>query len=477
MEIFLRTIIIKGKVEANKIVDNTISKLIDNERIVELAKSIRDAEKQVLDIFTMYKEKEEFKEKHLNIPNANAKKEYDFIFDTSEFQHIIIKEIRNIKDTGLEFDSETKRVYGIPKIANTIDLEIVFYSERDESKSEGIKIIPFIINPDPKDLWKNIPSDKNIRFHKEDAATYSNSFLDKKIVVASQRGRSHAQNGSCRDDDFKVAKLSDNWEIIAVADGAGSAKYSRQGSKFATEFITTCFDETSLISLTANIKNIFSDKEINEDLNEDEQKQKQEEFEKNRLSYKSAIINILYKQILALHNNLIEFSKMEEINLKDLHTTLIFVLCKKFDFGYIVLSFGVGDCPINMISSDNKTIELLNTLDIGESSGGTRFITMPEIFNDKATIPMQERFKIYKTDNFSKLFLMTDGIYDPKFTTENKLEDLDTWNKFLRDLKGENEDENAVDFENDTNIEKQLLKWTEFWSKGEHDDRTLAIIY
>ena len=72
---------------------------------------------------------------------------------------------------------------------------------------------------------------------------------------------------------------------------------------------------------------------------------------------------------------------------------------------------------------------------------------------------------------------MTDGIYDPKFVTENKLEDLDTWNIFLKDLDGNNEDSAKVNFEDDSEIEKQLLNWMDFWSKGNHDDRTLVIIY
>ncbi|MNY17651.1 hypothetical protein D3C86_1509790 [compost metagenome] len=72
---------------------------------------------------------------------------------------------------------------------------------------------------------------------------------------------------------------------------------------------------------------------------------------------------------------------------------------------------------------------------------------------------------------------MTDGIYDPKFVTENKLEDLDTWQSFIRDLEGENEDNIKVNFIEDENIQDQLLDWMDFWSKGNHDDRTLAIIY
>jgi len=72
---------------------------------------------------------------------------------------------------------------------------------------------------------------------------------------------------------------------------------------------------------------------------------------------------------------------------------------------------------------------------------------------------------------------MTDGIYDPKFVVEKKLEDLEAWQHFLADLDGENEDKVKVDFTNETEVKKTLSRWMDFWSKGNHDDRTLAIIY
>jgi hypothetical protein len=148
-------------------------------------------------------------------------------------------------------------------------------------------------------------------------------------------------------------------------------------------------------------------------------------------------------------------------------------LVKKFNFGYVVLSFGVGDCPINMINPDFSEVKLLNQMDVGEFSGGTRFITMNEIFNDQIV----SRFGITCVEDFSYLVLMTDGIYDPKFVTENKLEDLESWKILFNDLNGNNEDCVKVDFVNDSEIDHQLLNWGDFWSRGNHDDRTLAIIY
>lgn len=485
METFLKDILKDFEIEENKIVETTISKLKQNAKVSDLEKSMLSIKKQVLEIFNMYRDKEEFKEKQIIIPNANAKKEYQFSFDLNEFPNITIREIKNLDVVGLYFDSENSCITGIPTIANNIDIQIVFYNKNDKNETDDIKIIPFVVNADPKDLWINKPSDKGSRFAKSDSATLFAEFLDKKIVIASKRGRSHAHAGTFRDDDFHVRELPDKWSIVAVADGAGSAQYSRMGSKIATEFITKSFDDADLLhQLSDHIINFFGEDQTGEHniLSENtvdntslESKDKNENFtEDDRLKKKSAIINILYKNVRNLHHELKIFADQESLQIKDLNTTIIFVLIRKFDFGYVVLSFGVGDCPINIMTNDDGKVQLLNFLDVGDVGGATRFITMSEIFSSP---DMGTRFGIHCFEDFSKLFLMTDGIYDPKFLVESKLENIENWKEFLKDLNGENEELAKVDFEEDSNIEEQLLYWMDFWSKGNHDDRTLAIIY
>lgn len=459
MEKILNDILKEYNIERTKIVDSTIVKLMDNAKVSELSKSITDLKSQILQIFNMNKVKEEFKEAQIYIPNANAKKEYAFTFDMTSFPLIQIKDIKNLDQVGLQFDAEKACISGIPNHADQIDIEIEFFNTEDEDLEIDIKKIPFIVNADPKDLWLNKPSPTDSRFPKPENLTYSSEFLDKKIVVASKRGRSHAHEGTFRDDDFLVRSLPDDWEVVAVADGAGSAKFARAGSKFATEYIIQSFDnETLLPSLSSEVTSYFDDRSADD----------------IKLKNKNFIVNILYKTVKQLNEALSEYANSEEINLKDLHTTLIFCLVKKFDFGYVILSFGVGDCPINVIEKDETDVKLLNILDVGEFSGGTRFITMPEIFSRP---DIADRFGITCFPDFSKLILMTDGIYDPKFVVESKLENLESWKDFLNDLNGENEENTKVDFMNDQNIEVQLSDWMDFWSKGNHDDRTLAVIY
>jgi len=460
MEQYIKHLLEKSNIPVSKLTDKIIQKLTESVKVEEFYKTILSHNQEIMNMFEQYKESEEFKEYHLVIPNAKAKEDYSFKFDISNFPNIKIKEIRNIEDLGLSFDNETLMLSGKPLLATQTQLKIVFYNQKKENPNEEIKDVHFVVNADPKDLWNTVDSSRDIKFWKDDNAEYAGDFLDKKIVIASKRGRSHAHEGTTRDDHFSTKKLFDNWEIVAVADGAGSAKFAREGSRRASEQICEKFNDEEILSdLTVLISEFYTE-------------------DKQEPEVKSKIINIIYQKIIyPLYNELINFAEQENILLKDLNTTLIFALMKKFEFGYIILTFGVGDCPICILNEDISEVKLLNKLDIGEFSGGTRFITMPEIYTNKGSFPMGDRFGIYKYENFSKLFLMTDGIYDPKFDVEKKLEDLEAWQRFLADLDGENEDKVKVDFTDENKAKENLLKWMDFWSKGNYDDRTLAIIY
>jgi hypothetical protein len=73
---------------------------------------------------------------------------------------------------------------------------------------------------------------------------------------------------------------------------------------------------------------------------------------------------------------------------------------------------------------------------------------------------------------------MSDGIYDPKFVVESALTNIKKWQEFLADLGGKNEDGVKVELRKDNKqIEEQFSTWMDFWSPGNHDDRTLAIVF
>lgn len=353
-------------------------------------------------------------------------------------------------------------VKGIPLKAGDYDITLKY---KYQNWSEGCSILDrkfkVAVNPDPRSLWKDIPTDKNIKFFKED---YAHDYItvvenekgpQKDIVAASKRGRSHAHEGKARDDDFKIFHNNDNgWYIIAVADGAGSAKYSRKGSAVACE---TCVE----FCKTALDNPIELEKEITA-LNNTTERQS------NR-TISTLIYNIVGGAAHKAHRAILETANANEDQSRDYSTTLLLAICKKFDFGWFVASFWVGDGAMCIYDKERQYIKLLGTPDGGEYAGQTRFLTMKEIFTPES---IMSRLKYSIEEDFSALLLMTDGISDPFFETDANLNKVDKWNELWDNINSE------VDLTDDnTESQYQLLKWLDFWSPGNHDDRTIAILY
>ena len=96
---------------------------------------------------------------------------------------------------------------------------------------------------------------------------------------------------------------------------------------------------------------------------------------------------------------------------------------------------------------------------------------MQDIFHDAATLYQRLRFNIM--DDFTALFLMSDGVSDPKFETDANLNNPDKWDALWNDLR-----DNGVQLTDDNEDSKdQLLNWLDFWAAGNHDDRTIVILY
>lgn len=368
------------------------------------------------------------------------------------------------------------KISGKPMEAGDFMLKLVYkhkgWIEGDEFSSIDL---PIAFNPDPRSLWKNIPTPETVAFYKPD---YQSEYVKvedtgcsgpkKDIVAASQRGRSHAQEGKARDDHFKLFHCdTSDWYIIAVADGAGSAKYSRKGSQIACDTVVNyCKDQ--LMDNTEFEAKIRAYKTAEGD-------------ENARKQMGNIIYNIIGNAAFKAHKAIKEAAVANDvlaINPKDMATTLMFAICKKFDFGWFVASYWVGDGAMCIFNKDKKTFKLLGIPDEGEFSGQTRFLTMSEIFKDAKSVMDRLRFSI--EEDFTALMLMTDGVSDPMFETENNLNTYDKWADFWNCLKSGFPEDGIPGVnlsDNNDESQYQLLRWLDFWSAGNHDDRTIAILY
>lgn len=478
---YISKFLVNHGVNISTISDDFITDFANDTQISHAVEQIILLQKDIMADWKIRTRVLDFKNISLTIPNGTEGVNYSHTLDRQRFiaNELTYYEFTGLDEVGLSYDNETGKIQGTPLVNGAFKIGIHFRVEGESDHSElHLKELNFVINPDPKSLWKNIPSDSDAIFWKPDIRSSAKAIGDRKIVVSSKRGRSHQNVGSFRDDDFGFYHSEEtDWTIVAVSDGAGSAGFSREGSALACAEVMRYFRELmSCEELSAFEEKIHQFSET-----KDEQT-----LEDAKLNAKKS----LYKATLHVHNSIAKVAeetaaahpeKMDNPRAKSnadyFHATLIFTAFKKFDIGYVFLTFGVGDCPIGIVNKDETEAKLLNWLDVGEFGGGTRFVTQADIFHSKER-PMITRFNVHIQDDFSYLFLMTDGIYDPKFEVEANLEKSEKWLKFIADLKGNNEDGVSVNFDGKLmDVENQLNEWMDFWSKGNHDDRTLAIIF
>jgi serine/threonine protein phosphatase PrpC len=428
--------------------------------------SIIEQQNRLMDKWTHQNRIADIVQQPVRLLNGTVGKAYESRVDFKKWGWDDVDSFRfeGLEAAGLRYDEKTAQITGVPTQSG--DMPVVFKFRLAGQPADAPfneKKLVVIINPDPRSLWKSLESDKGDPYWKEDDVTVFEPLGDRHILVSSKRGRSHANVGSFREDDFAFRHYeATGWNIVVVADGAGSAKISRKGSALACQTVVDYFAE----HLTAESLVEF------DDLLQQHHAASGGDTQKNLNRF---VYNNLGKAAFHVHKTLEAFSREAGVTLKDLSTTLIFCLFKKYDIGYALLSFGVGDCPIGFLNKEVSEVTLMNWIDVGEFGGGTRFITMPEIFqSDK----FATRFGFKLVPDFSYLMLMSDGIYDPKFVVEAALPDVKKWKALLADLGGKNDEGAKVELNvKNPDIKDQFSAWMDFWSAGNHDDRTLAIVF
>ena len=329
---------------------------------------------------------------------------------------------------------------------------------------EGEKEFKLVIVPVIDTLWRDEPVNwdqmPEPRYRNEDGPTEF-AVLDgeeKHIVAASLRGRSHAQEGKPRDDAFRFA-TAHGWQVLAVSDGAGSACYSREGARLACEkAVAVCCErldnEPYRDGFEAHIKALSA---IPDETNK-------------RKPVGDSLYTLLCHAANQARQAIAQEAALQGKEARTYAATLLLCVAKHFPFGWFVGSFWVGDGAIALYRRDTTphTVYLMGEPDEGEYGGQTRFLTMPEVFSDASALYRRLRFRL--VDDFSALFLMTDGVSDPKFETTNNLKNAEKWDTLWDELTAAHALTNAAE------SKQALLEWLGFPSPGNHDDRTLLVL-
>ena len=242
-------------------------------------------------------------------------------------------------------------------------------------------------------------------------------------------------------------KKTMQWLIVAVSDGAGSAEFSRKGSKVACDTFV---------------------EELQEKLSSPETNRKIEALDKH--NQEMALERLLFSIAHQAAVNIRDVAKDHNEPVKKFSATFLGYIAKKFADGWLFVSVGIGDGAIAVLDNDGG-VHLLNEPDGGEFVGQTRFLTMPEVWRDD-----HKRTFSLRIPDFKCAFSMSDGVSDPMFETDNNLKDPRKWADFWNNLK--NSPDNPIHFDRrDETTMAELLAWLDFWSTGNHDDRTLTVLY
>lgn len=310
------------------------------------------------------------------------------------------------------------------------------------------------IRPDPRLMWRSIPFDEGSIYYKPDAdSDWCEAPDGFRVLAGSQKGRSHWHVGSARDDDFAV-DYQHGWNFLAVADGARSRQFSRQGSKLACQFAAD---------------RIFS--LITPELEAQAQAFVRAPNDTNAyVTFKRSIYGTLVQTIFDAKTLIEKEANQSNHKPGDFATTMLCALVKKFDEGWCIASFMVGDGAMALYDARHG-VRVLGDPDEGEYGGQTVFITMSEVWEDPNKL--MNRVRVTAEPDFTALFLMTDGVSDPKFETTNQLANKDRWKALYDELRPEILSEpNAPKA-----AERLACEWLTFYSEGNHDDRTLVVMH
>ncbi|WP_419820381.1 protein phosphatase 2C domain-containing protein [Acinetobacter sp.] len=410
-----------------------------------------ETEKNRLEIESVFR-RSKYEDIKFQVENARVGQHYQSrisVISQHDVNQLIFKpESFKFPDTSFYFDEATQRIHGEPQLADSIEFSFQFIAD-GETRSAQCRLN---VIADPRSLWKVIEPESGQKFSKPHLDQALIDAVDYKIIAASRRGRSHEHAGLFRDDDFSITLIENTpWSVLTVADGAGSAQYSREGSRIAVEIV-----ENNLKNYLnpQTVENLISDLEKWQVGSQDAEtvevaKKLNEQFHHVYYEIYKSIINQIRLQ-----------AEQIEANTKDFSTTLLVaVVCKLADKTFIS-AFSVGDGAIAVYSDNN--VRLMNVPDGGEYAGQTKFLDL------SIATEFPNRLKIGCFKDTNAIMLMTDGISDPKFETDSGLSNFDKWQSLYRELDPLLQNEAA---------DTALLEWMHFFTAGHHDDRTMAVLW
>jgi serine/threonine protein phosphatase PrpC len=291
------------------------------------------------------------------------------------------------------------------------------------------KAIPVTPIPPPVKMtparWRHLPSNQqDSYYYPEDYTTSMAGVASYRMVAASHRGKTHAHQGTFREDAVALGTTS-HWNILAVADGAGTADLARVGSNLAVN------------SAVAAIKDAMPPMPAEEDVGK-----------------------AVWAGLRAAYHALRNFATEEGVSFTHLSTTLQLLVHWPQDRGCLVGVAHVGDGIVTAETLDGQYYLLTDPDTDPDDSSRTLFLTSGPLKS------WMERTRVYQFDEpLDVVALMTDGLSG----------DLEPYAELLHTNLFEALRNRVLCYPLPQQ-ERALLSLISYDRRGSFDDRTLAVL-
>lgn len=382
--------------------------------------------------------------------------------------------LRIFLDVKIPFKMPTRAFFSVP-LSKTCKGALTC-----EINDKRVELLPkeFVIHPNPDTMWKTLPTDPSAPFPKADAESFGASLgQDAPITVlaASRRGRSHANEGKFRDDHVVVdlGANSDDWKILAIADGAGSAQYAREGSRIACE------------AVGSSLRKFFTEYNVHFDEAVQKVLDAKSDWQTNPTCAPAALQETNLAQFFCLSiraawEEIKKSAESRDAKIGDYNTTLLCAAFKRFaptdarPALWAIASYWVGDGGFAIFRPNGRAKTLaLGSPDGGEFAGQTRFVTMSD---ELAPERIVSRMRLNVVEEFQALALMTDGVSDPFFPSEINASEYKYWKTFWNETLPDCFPGVLDAAKSPEERAEALLAGLNFFVKGNHDDRTAALV-
>ena len=258
--------------------------------------------------------------------------------------------------------------------------------------------------------WKYIDAPKDVPEPHEDFNLIEINNGEFRAFGASVRGLVHKHEGTHCEDWFEIETAGD-WTIIAVADGAGSKKFSRIGAKESCITAVQYLKESLPLHLTDFKTKLAWQDSCNPKINP-------EDIDVNIKTARDAVTKAFVSSCESLQNYTNDSANQEKFDkvlgrkfiVDDLACTLNIAIHYPSKWGSMIIGCQIGDGLIGIVMPDGQS-NVLSESDSGGYAGETKFLVSEGMCKDDVLLPRTEIF----ADSISALLVMTDGVSNDFF--------------------------------------------------------------